>query len=140
MQAPVFRFWRLLCHTEVCCNKSYKEYRAKVEKFEILDRVWASELQIDLNEYMLRLYESLEGDEGSEAEEWGINTESGQPFCGCDVCEGREILSFLTGRIIKGYKESKIQLSSESESSESSSGEEGSSGVISCRSEGSLEA
>jgi hypothetical protein len=81
-----------------------------MNKTEVLDPEWASELQIDLSEYMMRLYDSIDAEEGSEQEEFGIDTESGQPFCGCDVCEGREIISFLAGRIIQGYKSKKLQL------------------------------
>ena len=106
-----------------------------IDKIEILDPEWASELQIDLQEYLMCLYDSVDAEEGTIEYERGIDTASGQPFCGCDVCQGREILSFLSGKIIKGYESKKIALYDASSSSSSMSREEdGSSSVISCRS------
>lgn len=100
-------------------------------QISINDPEWASELQIDLQEYMNRLYESVDAEEGTPEYEWGINTASGQPFCGCDVCQGREILSFVSGLVIQGYLDKKIELYSE----ESSSSEGGaSSSSVGCRS------
>jgi hypothetical protein len=75
-------------------------------KFEIRDPQWAQELQNSLEEYMATLYESVDAEAGTpEADPF---TESGIPFCACNVCEGREILSFLTPRIIKGYLDKKV--------------------------------
>jgi hypothetical protein len=106
-----------------------------IDKIEILDPEWASELQIDLQEYLMCLYDSVDAEEGTIEYERGIDTASGQPFCGCDVCQGREILSFLSGKIIKGYESKKIALYGASSSSPSASpGAEESSSVISCRS------
>jgi len=82
-------------------------------KFEILDPGWAANLQTDLEQYMMGLYDSIDAEPDTpEADPF---TESGIPFCGCNVCEGREILSFLTPRIIKGYKENKVLLVEESD-------------------------
>lgn len=75
-------------------------------RFEIRDPEWATNLQTDLEEYMMKMYDSLDAEEGSP--EADPHTESGIPFCGCNVCEGREILSFLSPRIIKGYLDGKI--------------------------------
>jgi hypothetical protein len=77
-------------------------------KFEVRDGDWATDLQNGLEEYMSGLYESVDAEEGTEEYEKGIDTESGIPFCACNVCEGREILSFLAPRIIKGYLDNKI--------------------------------
>jgi hypothetical protein len=75
-------------------------------KFEIRDPEWATNIQNNLEEYMSGLYDSIEADfDSPEADPF---TESGIPFCGCNVCEGREILSFLSPRIIKGYLDKKI--------------------------------
>jgi hypothetical protein len=75
-------------------------------KFEIRDGEWAQDLQNGLEEYMGKLYESIEADEGTpEADPF---TESGLPFCACNVCESREILSFIAPRVIKGYLDKKI--------------------------------
>lgn len=106
-----------------------------ITKVSVLDREWASELQIDLQEYLMRLYESVDAEEGTREYEWGLETASGQPFCGCDVCQGREILSFLSGEIIRGYESGKVELysggSSSSQVAKSSSSSES---VIECRS------
>lgn len=75
-------------------------------KFQIADPEWAANLQTDLEQYMMGLYDSVDAEPDSpEADPF---TESGIPFCGCNVCEGREILSFLSPRIIKGYLDNKI--------------------------------
>jgi hypothetical protein len=79
---------------------------AMLMKFEIRDPEWAQGLQFGLEEYMGTLYNSLEAD--SDSEEADPDTESGIPFCGCNVCEGREILSFIAPRVIKGYLDKKI--------------------------------
>ena len=77
-------------------------------KFEIRDPQWATELQKGLEEYMSGLYESVDAEEGTPEHEKGIETESGIPFCACNVCEGREILSFIAPRVIHGYLQNKI--------------------------------
>lgn len=106
-----------------------------IAKVNVLNREWASELQIDLQEYLMRLYESVDAEEGTREYEWGLETASGQPFCGCDVCQGREILSFLSGEIIKGYENGKVELYSEgSSSSQAAKSSPSSESVIECRS------
>lgn len=77
-------------------------------KFEIRDGEWAQELQKGLEEYMDSLYSSVEAEEGTPEAELATNTESGIPFCACNVCEGREILSFVAPRVIRGYLDGKI--------------------------------
>ena len=77
-------------------------------KFEIRDGEWARELQTSLEEYMSGLYDSVDAEEGTPEFEKGIETESGIPFCACNVCEGREILSFIAPRVIRGYLDGKI--------------------------------
>jgi hypothetical protein len=77
-------------------------------KFEIRDEDWAQKLQNGLEEYMSGLYESVDADEGTPEAEAAISTESGIPFCACNVCEGREILSYVAPRVIRGYLDGKI--------------------------------
>ena len=77
-------------------------------RFEIRDPEWAQNLQTGLEEYMNGLYESVDAEEGTPEFEKGTETESGIPFCACNVCEGREILSFVAPRVIKGYLDKKI--------------------------------
>ena len=75
-------------------------------KFEIRDPAWAQDLQNGLEEYMGTLYDSVDAEEGTpEADPF---TESGIPFCACNVCESREILSFVAPRVIRGYIDGKI--------------------------------
>jgi len=88
-------------------------YPEGIPSFEILDELWASELQQGLEEYLMSLYDAvmLEDEEAYESpDNPADNTESGIPFCGCNVCEGREILAYVTPRIIKGYLERKVNI------------------------------
>lgn len=77
-------------------------------EFAIRDEQWAAGLQSGLEEYMMKLYESVDAEEGSP--EANIQTESGQPFCACNVCEGREILSYIVPRVIHGYLKGAVAL------------------------------
>jgi len=80
----------------------------KPMKFEIRDPEWAQKLQTGLEEYMDGLYESVDAEEGTPEAEKANETESGIPFCACNVCEGRELLSYIAPRVIKGYLDNKI--------------------------------
>lgn len=71
--------------------------------FYIEDPAWASNLQRNLAEYMDTMQNSV-------YEETDVETESGQPYCGCDDCFWREVLSYAVTRIITGYNEGKISL------------------------------
>lgn len=71
-------------------------------EFAIRDESWASAIQNGLESYMMSLYESVDA-EDINSPEANIKTESGQPFCGCGTCEGREILSYTVPRVIDGY-------------------------------------
>lgn len=71
--------------------------------FQINDPKWAEELQRGLDEYRAQLYDSVDSEEE-------VETESGIPFCGCDTCDNREILSYIAPRVIKAYQEEKIEL------------------------------
>ena len=77
-------------------------------KFALEDPEWGVEMQKGLEEYMMVLYESVEAD--IDSPEADPETESGQPFCACNVCEGREILSYVVPRAIIGYLEGKVTL------------------------------
>lgn len=87
--------------------------------FEIVDEEWASNLQQGLEDYMFTLYDAVHNyddevdpgsQQGSAEYDAADNTESGIPFCGCNVCEGREILAYVTPRIIEGYLERKVNI------------------------------
>jgi hypothetical protein len=74
-----------------------------VHKFEILDEAWGKTLETGLMDYIDGLiYSTYDEDE--------VEAESGAPFCGCDTCYWREVLFFVTPRIIEGFKAGKIQL------------------------------
>jgi hypothetical protein len=85
--------------------------------FEILDEEWASDLQNSLDQYMNELRDAVYSDGGYTLDEDGymefdhdLNTESGIAYCGCNVCETREMLAFATPRIIEGYLAGKVNL------------------------------
>lgn len=85
--------------------------------FEIVDQEWASWLQDGLDYYMNTLREAImyeDNDEepyDSEIEyDPALETESGIAYCGCNVCETREMLAFATPRIIEGYLTGKVNL------------------------------
>jgi hypothetical protein len=79
--------------------------------FEIRDAEWAQELQHGLEEYLMSLYDAVYADDASgDFEDAADNTESGISFCGCNVCEGREILSYVTPRIIQGFLDGKVDI------------------------------
>lgn len=71
-------------------------------EFAIRDESWATTMQNGLESYMMSLYESVDAGD-IDSPEANIETESGHPFCGCNVCEGREILSYTVPRVIDGY-------------------------------------
>lgn len=46
-----------------------------------------------LHDYRFELASALLDDQD-------IDTESGQPYCGCDTCEVRELLAYITPRLV----------------------------------------
>jgi hypothetical protein len=74
-----------------------------MSKFTINNVEWAENLQRDYNDYMFACYESVD-------EEEHFATESDEVFCGCNVCEVREQIIYLTPRIIEAYKKGYITL------------------------------
>lgn len=85
--------------------------------FEIVDEEWAASLQQGLEDYMMMLHEALIMDDAEryddpEEQEFDplLETESGIVFCGCNVCEYREILAYTTPRIIDGYLTRRVNL------------------------------
>ena len=67
------------------------------------DEKWAEALQKEFSEYIFKCYETV--DEDVE----GFETVSGQPFCGCEVCEGREAIMWLMPRLIDAYRDGIIE-------------------------------
>ena len=72
--------------------------------FILNDEKWAEELQANVKEYLMLLQDSIDEDED-------IQTISGQPYCGCNVCYFREMLFFVSPKIMRGQNEKKIELS-----------------------------
>ena len=68
------------------------------QQFAIHDQEWASELQKSLEAYMMGLHDEE------------LETESGEPYCGCSDCENRELLTFISPRVIQGFLDKKISL------------------------------
>lgn len=77
-------------------------------KFTVNNLQWAEDLERDYAEYMFACFESVDIDDH-------FVTESDEVFCGCDVCEVREQLVYLTPRIIEAYKKGYITLEDENE-------------------------
>jgi hypothetical protein len=87
--------------------------KTKIPSFEIRDAEWAQELQNGLEEYMATLYDAVmleDEEEYDSPDNPADNTESGISFCGCNVCEGREILAYVTPRIIQGFLDGKVDI------------------------------
>jgi hypothetical protein len=72
-------------------------------KFEVLNQEWAKDFERDYSEYISACFESLEVEDH-------FATESDEIFCGCNTCEVREQLVYLTPRIIEAYKKGYIRL------------------------------
>lgn len=73
-------------------------------KFEIKDEAWAKHLEAGLSDYIDSLIYEYDNDP---------ETESGLPFCGCDTCYWREVLVYVTPRILQGASEDRLALVSE---------------------------
>lgn len=71
------------------------------------DVEWAFNLQSAFMDYMDMCWASAY-DESDDPSLDGFETISGEPFCGCDVCVGRESIMFLIPRIIDAYKDGKL--------------------------------
>lgn len=72
-------------------------------KFEIVNTEWAKDIEQSYNEYMSACFESIDLDEH-------FATESDEVFCGCNTCDVREQLVYLTPRIIDAYNKGYIKL------------------------------
>lgn len=75
--------------------------------FVINDSGWAEELERGVEDYTDMLFEAIYP-EGTEDEI--TETLSGEPFCGCNRCFWRETLFYIVPKLLRGYKEGKIEL------------------------------
>ena len=76
----------------------------KLSTFYINDPEWAQTLQRDVDEYMMRLQDSIDEDDPE------FESLSGIPYCGCTDCYWREVLVFISPKIMQGQNEKKIEL------------------------------
>jgi len=67
--------------------------------FQVKDPDWALDLQRGLDSYMQALYDGIDFAEDL------IETVTGEPFCGCNDCEYREMLAHVVPRIVAGLVE-----------------------------------
>jgi hypothetical protein len=82
-------------------------------EFEIVQTEWAEEMEKGLQEYMERLWEGVDADFDDYPEDF-FDTITGQAFCGCEVCVSREMLAFVTPRIIRAFQRGDVILLDES--------------------------
>jgi hypothetical protein len=75
-------------------------------KFFINDTDWAASLERELDDYLNNCFGQVDG----EQENPDFETESGISYCGCSDCHSREVVVFLTPRIIQAYKDGKVSL------------------------------
>lgn len=78
------------------------------KQFTIHDKEWAKQTERDFEEYMSKCYESVDWEGEEDTPEF--ETLSGEPFCGCNTCESREILFFYTPLLLKAAAEGKVTL------------------------------
>lgn len=76
-------------------------------EFQINDIKWGTDLQYGVDEYLMQCQEACD----SEDDEF--ETLSGEPFCGCSTCYWREVLFYLTPKIIQGNIDGKVELAGE---------------------------
>jgi hypothetical protein len=72
--------------------------------FVILDSAWAQELERGVEDYADALSENVMEGDGE------MITLSGEPYCGCSTCHYREVLFYVTPKIIQAYNEGKVNL------------------------------
>jgi hypothetical protein len=78
-----------------------------MDSFIINDTAWADKIQKELNEYIdtLQSWYVYGEEEGEEPEPI-----SGLPYCGCETCYWREVLAFVSPKIMNAQNEKKIEL------------------------------
>lgn len=77
-------------------------------EFEIIDQAWAQELQAGVAEYLDELIFGVDADYDDDEEP--RDTETGLPFCGCDVCYWREVLAYVTPRVMLAAEKGQVVL------------------------------
>lgn len=70
---------------------------------------WALQLEADFDEYMERLYESVDGDLQEDGDDDGVDV-TGNFFCGCPTCERRAAWTFLMIRTLEGHRDGLVAL------------------------------
>lgn len=77
---------------------------------EIFDYEWDEEpvrfLERGLEEYLDSLFDSvLEGWDGEQE----LETKSGDPFCGCEICYMRETIAYVLPRIVTMWEKGQVR-------------------------------
>ena len=82
-----------------------------VNGLDLVDSEWMAKIESDYFDYFDHLYELLNEENYDEpAMPSDFEPLSGEPFCGCHICNLRETIVFLAPLIIRGYKDGKIEL------------------------------
>ena len=76
-----------------------------MRNFEIVDQAWATGLQAGVADYVDTLIFGVDAPEDQEPD-----TITGIPFCGCDVCYWREVLAYVTPRILEAQENGQLRL------------------------------
>jgi hypothetical protein len=78
-----------------------------MNSFQINDHEWAENVQRELDEYInaLQSWYVYGEEEGEEPEPI-----SGLPYCGCETCYWREVLAFVSPRIMNAQNSKQIEL------------------------------
>ena len=72
----------------------------------INDVEWAEDLEKRFELYMDQLAECIDNLDPENS----FETLSGEPYCGCNVCYHREIITFISKEVLLAAKSNKIEL------------------------------
>lgn len=72
------------------------------------DAEWAEKLDRNVNDTIGHLMDLVDGEEDGISE-GGIETPSGEPFCGCETCVTREIIVLTIAATLDGVREGLVE-------------------------------
>ena len=84
-----------------------------MNKFYINSTKWAEILQSGTEEYIdsLNSWHVFGEDKDEDGQDiLEPSTLSGIPYCGCDTCYIREVLSYATCKLLEGIRDGKIEM------------------------------
>jgi hypothetical protein len=70
---------------------------------------WGAQLEADFDDYMERLYESVDADPSDDPADEVLDV-TGNYFCGCSTCERRATWTWLMVRIMEAQRDGVITL------------------------------